>query len=119
MMNKTAADLGERNIPREMLDTISPEALQVLFWREQSSNPVDTTVELWRSASGSFLVFAGYYDGTWAEQNIQYLQDTKGPLFESLESGLAAIKRSYSFGEIEEPHEQNASYKVKRLIKRN
>jgi len=116
-MNKTSANLGEKNIARNVLDSVSPSPLRTLYWREEASSPAVKTIEIWMATDGFFIVFSGLYDGSWSPTNVQPIQDSKGPIFDSLDAAMAAVKRNFSFGELEEPHEQTAT-KVKRLLKR-
>lgn len=118
MFQKIAADLGEKNIPRALLETVSPKPLKALWWREESSNPEYTTVEMWTSEDDTFMVFSGFSGGEvieWTTDNINLFgeYDDKG-------RALSEIKGNFTFMQDEEPHEQTvAKNRLKRLIRKN
>lgn len=135
-LRKTSADLGEKNIPKALVQLNAPTQLSALYWREQASNPPKTTVEIWMLADNTFLGIQGDFSkGDWAQDDVTTID-----VFPTLEKAMSSIKASYDFApvdnaevakehvdqqavpEAEEPpveEEKTASKNFKRLVKKN
>lgn len=121
-LQKQAADLGEKNIPEQILAQVSPFPLKVLYWREEATNIPNTTVEIWMLQDNSFAVFAGEYDGTWGAENIQVVTNDKGDnSFSNLTDAMKTIRTNYVFDQIPQAPQEEfvASSKIKRLLKKS
>lgn len=127
-MIKQAADLGEKNIPEQILLQVSPSPLQVLFWREEATNVPNTVVEIWRLQDSSFGVFAGLYDGTWEASDVQVVGNDKGQMtFSNLTDAMKTVRVNFVFDQVpmspqetqDAANQPTASVKVKRLMKKS
>jgi hypothetical protein len=120
---RQAADLGEMNIPEEILNQVTPLPLQLLYWREAATNAENTTVEIWRTTDNNFVVFSGYYDGQWNPNNVQVVSSESGDnYFDQLTNAMKTVRVNYMFDGVpkapQEPQELFANKKMKRLIRK-
>lgn len=115
MFRKTARDLAEKNIPKELVQQIVPNQLRTLYWREESENPQNTTVEIWNCGEHTFYLISGDNSkGEWSIADIMLVGE-----YESLDEATREARASYVL-KAEEPEQlQVASQRLKRMIKKN
>lgn len=98
LRTKLASDLGNKNIPKTMVQSVAPSQLGSLYWREEASNPAKTIVEIWMLASGGFIAVAGDIStGEWGAGNVSLVDEAK-----TLQEANAYVKQNYTFAPIEE-----------------
>lgn len=113
-MNKTAADLGQRNMPKGLIQQVVPGALRALYWREESSMPENHILEIWGSESATFYLIDGdFVSGEWSEQNIQFIGE-----YDEVHQAVQAARSNYVIMEDSQPKTE-ASSTFKRLIKKS
>lgn len=113
MRNIIAADLGDANIPTVFAQSASPKALQTLYWREQSTNPADTTVEIWKTEDESFVILTGFFgDKEWGYDDVTFYNE-----YPTIQNALADARAYFTLAQDEEPA-LAASVKFKRLIRK-
>lgn len=114
MRNIIAADLGDANIPKIFAQGASPQPLQTLFWREQSTNPPDTTIEIWLTANETYVTLTGnFLDKEWGQDDVSLYKE-----YDTIQKALADARAYFTLAQDEEPNEQTASVKFKRLIRK-
>lgn len=114
MRSIIAADLGDANIPKVFADGVSPAPLNMLYWREQSTNPADTTVEIWSTSNDTFVMITGdFSSGEWGRDNVSFYNE-----YPTIQKALADARAYFTLAQDEEPIEQNASVRFKRLIRK-
>lgn len=114
MRNIIAADLGDANIPTVFAQSASPKTLQTLYWREQSTNPADTTIEIWKTDDDSFVILTGYFgDKEWGYDDVSLFNE-----YPTIQNALADARSYFALVQDEEPEAVAASVNFKRLIRK-
>lgn len=94
-----AGDLGEKNIPKNLVQAVAPTQLASLYWREEASQPPKTIVEIWALATNKFIVVSGNFaNGEWMQDDVQVVGET----YDTVSAAQTAAKSTFSFGPIEE-----------------
>ncbi|MNJ90552.1 hypothetical protein D3C87_81510 [compost metagenome] len=107
-MKRTAADLGQMNIPLPLIQQLL--SVQTLYWRIASDK---LTIEVWTDANGSFKVIEGdFSSGVWGLENIRVAYDAK-----DLSDAKSYVKANYVITVDDETTEANKT--MKRLIRRS
>ena len=117
MFKRIAADLGDKNIPRVLVQQVIPNQLKTLYYREESSNPLDKTLEIWNCEEHKFYLVEGDNSkGEWSVNNLQLIGE-----YDSVDRAVAEVRANYTLVQDEnpEPISTAAGVKIKRLIKKN
>lgn len=98
LRTKLASDLGNKNIPKAMVQSVAPSQLASLYWREEASSPAKTVVEIWMLANNSFIVVSGDIStGEWSQGGVSLAGE-----FKTLQEASASAKENFTFAPIEE-----------------
>lgn len=94
-----SSDLGEKNIPKTLIQSVAPSQLASLYWREQASQPANTIVEIWSLANNKFIVVSGNFsNGEWTQDDVELF----GEAYDTISMAQGIVKSSFTFGPIEE-----------------
>lgn len=110
-MKKTSADLGNRNIPKNLVQEVVGSQLKALWFRDETENK---TIEIWTIDTDEYAVVVGQNDEEeWRSDLVSFFGK-----FPSISSATAEIKANFTLKSFEEPEIQ-ASSTFKRLIKKS